>query len=140
MAPMREPGRPGSGKTDATGKFAISTFKMNDGAVEGEEKVTVVMAVEVPPMPGTPGAPVYAGFWIRFAAYIIDGFVLFGLLILCLVPAGLNLVAAAIHRYPYGGHVRIVMHLGPIVCLLMVKFAFEVSLNRAFPVLAIRIR
>jgi uncharacterized RDD family membrane protein YckC len=37
------------------------------------------------PMPGTLGAPRYAGFWIRVAAYIIDGFVLFGLLLLCLV-------------------------------------------------------
>ena len=33
-------------------------------------------------------------------------------------PAGLNLFAAALHRYPYGGHVKFSMHLGPAVCLL----------------------
>ncbi len=37
------------------------------------------------PMPGTPGAPRYAGFWIRFAAAVIDVFVLFGLFLICLV-------------------------------------------------------
>jgi uncharacterized RDD family membrane protein YckC len=51
-----------------------------------------------PPQAGYPGAyqppagyapyavaPRYAGFWIRFAAYIIDGIILFGLILLCLV-------------------------------------------------------
>jgi len=40
------------------------------------------------------------------------------LLAVLLVPWGLNLLAAALHRYPYGGHVRLAMHLAPSVCLL----------------------
>jgi hypothetical protein len=39
-------------------------------------------------------------------------------LALCLLPAALNFVAAAMHRYPYGGHVRMAMHLAPAICLL----------------------
>lgn len=42
----------------------------------------------------------------------------FPLLGLLLGPAALNLLAAAMHRYPYGGHVRLTMHLGPAVCLM----------------------
>ena len=37
------------------------------------------------PAPAYGYPPRYAGFWIRFAAYIIDGFVIFGLFLLCLV-------------------------------------------------------
>lgn len=40
------------------------------------------------------------------------------LLLVLIAPWGLNLVAAALHRYPYGGHVRVAMHLAPSVCLL----------------------
>jgi hypothetical protein len=40
------------------------------------------------------------------------------LLVLCLAPFGLNLLAAALGRYPYGGHVRMAMYLAPAVCLL----------------------
>jgi hypothetical protein len=42
----------------------------------------------------------------------------FWLLALLAGPAALNLAAAAMHRYPYGGHVRLAMYLGPAVCLL----------------------
>lgn len=38
--------------------------------------------------------------------------------LLLLAPAGLNLIAAILHRYPYGGHVKFSMYLGPAVCLL----------------------
>lgn len=42
-----------------------------------------------------------------------------GVLLLVLVgPWGLNLLAAGLHCYPYGGHVRLAMHLAPSVCLL----------------------
>jgi hypothetical protein len=37
---------------------------------------------------------------------------------LCLLPFALNFVAAALHRYPYGGCCRISQHLAPAVCLL----------------------
>ncbi len=40
------------------------------------------------------------------------------LLSLLLLPFGLNLVAAALHRYPYGDSARIAQHLAPLVCLL----------------------
>ena len=37
---------------------------------------------------------------------------------LLLGPFAVHLVAAALHRYPYGGHVKFSMHLGPAICLL----------------------
>ena len=40
------------------------------------------------------------------------------LLLLCTAPFALNLLAAAIHRFPYGGHMRLAMHLAPLVCIL----------------------
>lgn len=40
------------------------------------------------------------------------------LAILCLGPFALNFVAAALQRYPYGGHVRVAMFLAPVVCLM----------------------
>jgi hypothetical protein len=36
-----------------------------------------------------------------------------------LVPFGLTLIAAALHRYPYGGSARVAQHLAPAICLLM---------------------
>jgi hypothetical protein len=39
-------------------------------------------------------------------------------LLLWLAPFGLNLLAAALHRYPYGGCCRLSQHLAPAVCLL----------------------
>ena len=40
------------------------------------------------------------------------------LLVLWLAPFALNLLAAALHRYPYGGGCRLCQHLAPAVCLL----------------------
>jgi hypothetical protein len=40
------------------------------------------------------------------------------LLVLCAAPFALNLLAAALGRYPYGGHMRLTMHLVPIVSIL----------------------
>lgn len=39
-------------------------------------------------------------------------------LVLLVAPFLLNLIAAALHRYPYGGHPRLTLHLAPLVCLL----------------------
>jgi hypothetical protein len=39
-------------------------------------------------------------------------------LLLFLVPLGINLLAAALHRYPYGGHVRMALYLGHVFCVL----------------------
>jgi hypothetical protein len=37
---------------------------------------------------------------------------------LCLVPFALNLAAACLDRYPYGGVTRLCQHLAPAICLL----------------------
>ena len=43
-----------------------------------------------------------------------------GLLLgLLLAPLGLNFVAAALHRFPYGGHARMTLFLAPAFCLLI---------------------
>jgi hypothetical protein len=53
------------------------------------------------------------------------------LLLLLLAPAALNFIAAAMHRYPYGGHIRLAMHLAPVVCLLA-GLGAAASLERGF--------
>ena len=42
----------------------------------------------------------------------------FRLMLLCAAPFALNLLAAALRLYPYGGHMRLSMHVVPIVSLL----------------------
>ncbi len=42
----------------------------------------------------------------------------FGLVALCWAPLALNFIAAALHSYPYGGHVRFSLYAGSIVCLV----------------------
>lgn len=39
-------------------------------------------------------------------------------LVLLLTPFALNLVAAALNRYPYGGSARVTQHLAPMICIL----------------------
>ncbi len=39
------------------------------------------------------------------------------LLVLCVAPFALGLLAAVLHRYPYGGSCRICQHIAPVVCL-----------------------
>jgi hypothetical protein len=39
------------------------------------------------------------------------------LVILCLAPFGLNLLAAVLHRYPYGASCRLCQSLAPAICL-----------------------
>jgi hypothetical protein len=57
VAFIPENGRAASGRTDAQGKFTLSTFGTNDGALPGPHKVAVTPAPsdEPPPMPGMPG-------------------------------------------------------------------------------------
>jgi hypothetical protein len=40
------------------------------------------------------------------------------LLMIALAPFAFQLAAAALHRYPYGGHVKFTMHLAPAICWL----------------------
>jgi hypothetical protein len=39
-------------------------------------------------------------------------------LVLLVAPFLLTFLAAALHRYPYGGHARMTLHLAPAICLL----------------------
>ena len=41
------------------------------------------------------------------------------LLVLCLAPPALNMVAALMGRFPYGGHVKFSQYLAPAICLLL---------------------
>ncbi|HEV3338784.1 MAG TPA: hypothetical protein VG125_00460 [Pirellulales bacterium] len=53
------------------------------------------------------------------------------LLALCLAPAGLNLVAAMLGRFPYGGHVKFSQYLAPAICLLLgIGVAALISVSR----------
>ncbi|MEZ6057260.1 MAG: hypothetical protein R3C01_11205 [Planctomycetaceae bacterium] len=47
-------GKAASGKTDATGKFELSTFDANDGAVVGKHKVTIVAGTASTDIPSDP--------------------------------------------------------------------------------------
>lgn len=38
---------------------------------------------------------------------------------LCVAPVSLHLVAAALHRYPYGGHSRLSLYASPFICCLV---------------------
>src|SRR5262249_12869893 len=40
-------------------------------------------------------------------------------LILCLAPQTVTFVAAAMKRYPYGGHVRLNLYLAPFMCMVI---------------------
>jgi hypothetical protein len=54
-----EEGRPAVGTSDAQGRFMLSTFQENDGAVPGRHRVAVMAGDPPegpPPMPGTPEA------------------------------------------------------------------------------------
>lgn len=43
----------------------------------------------------------------------------FSLLALCWLPFALNIVAAILHKYPFGDSARITLHLAPFTCILM---------------------
>ena len=90
------------------------------------------------PVGGGHGASAFTGLLLAFGVWALarrrDVFL--GLLLLA--PAGLNLVAAALHRYPYGGHVKFSMFLGPAVCILAGwgAFAWNDLVRRRRPRLA----
>lgn len=51
---------------------------------------------------------------------------------MCLLPAGVNLFAAALRLYPYGGHMRLAIYLGPAACLLLAEGLSDLR-QRLFP-------
>lgn len=64
------------------------------------------------------------GGLVGFVLVVVGGVTLwrqrrFALLGLCAVPFALHLVAAVLHRYPYGAHQRLEQHLVPGMCLLL---------------------
>jgi hypothetical protein len=62
-----ERGRPASGVTDVSGKFTLSTFIKDDGAVLGKHKVTIAESNrdKPPPMPGF-GEPLPSRFPAKY--------------------------------------------------------------------------
>lgn len=52
-------GRSATGRTDAAGRFTLSTFAEGDGAVPGSHRVTLSLPAADVPMPGTPEAAAY---------------------------------------------------------------------------------
>ena len=52
-------GRSATGITDAEGRFTLSTFATEDGAVPGRHRVTLSVSTADVPMPGTPEAAGY---------------------------------------------------------------------------------
>jgi hypothetical protein len=60
---------------------------------------------------------------LTFICFVVGGVVLWSrkrktILAVFMAPFGLALIAAALHRYPYGYVTRFNLYLGPIICLL----------------------
>ncbi len=70
------------------------------------------------PIGGARGASVITAVCAAVGAYQLWRQRRWEWLLMCLVPLGLNLIAAALHRYPYGAHVRFALYFAPWVCLL----------------------
>jgi hypothetical protein len=69
------------------------------------------------------GGP-HGGSVLPFLAFVTGIWILvhrgrWQLLLLATAPFMLNMVAAAWHRYPYGGHFKFAQHLSPFICLLV---------------------
>jgi hypothetical protein len=66
----------------------------------------------------------HGGSSLTFLFVLLGSFALWrngnsSLLALCWLPFGLNLVAAFLHKYPFGDSARITLHLAPAICILM---------------------
>lgn len=70
------------------------------------------------PLGGRHGASALSLVCCLAAAWALVRRAQWPLLALLAAPLGLNFVAACLHRYPYGPHVRFAMYLAPAVCLL----------------------
>ena len=70
------------------------------------------------PAGGSGGASAFTFLLCLIGAWIFGRTRQWSTLALCLIPFGLTFIAAALHRYPYGGSARVAQHLAPAICLL----------------------
>ena len=70
------------------------------------------------PIGGDHGASVLTTLFCLTALVILLRGRRFSLALLCVAPLALNFLAAVLHRYPYGNHVRFALFMAPIFCLL----------------------
>jgi 4-amino-4-deoxy-L-arabinose transferase-like glycosyltransferase len=66
----------------------------------------------------------HGGSTLSFLLVLLGSVVLWrqgqrSVLALCWLPFALNLVAAILDKYPFGGSARITLHLAPFICILM---------------------
>ncbi len=71
------------------------------------------------PLGGANYASALTSLWCLAGAAVLWKKRQLPLALICFAPAALNLVAAAMHRYPYGGHIRFALYAAPLVCLLV---------------------
>lgn len=71
------------------------------------------------PLGGANFASSLTSLWCLAGAVVLWKKRHFPLALICIAPAALNLIAAAMQRYPYGGHIRFALYAAPLVCLLV---------------------
>ncbi len=70
------------------------------------------------PIGGPRGLSALTFVWCLAALSLLAWRRTWPLVLLAVVPLGLNMLAAALQRYPYGGHVRLMLYMAPLICLL----------------------
>ena len=86
-----------------------------------------------------PNGANHGGSTATFVLVLLGSFALWrtgqrSLLALCWLPFGLNLVAAILHKYPFGDSARITLHLAPFICILVAHgIAFALESIRSVP-------
>jgi hypothetical protein len=70
------------------------------------------------PLGGDRGASILTALACAVGIWCLGRGRRWGVLALLLTPFALGIVAAALHRYPYGAATRLAQHLAPAVCLL----------------------
>jgi hypothetical protein len=70
------------------------------------------------PVGGARGASTLTLVWCLCGVALVWREKRWWLLALCLAPLGLNFIAAALERYPYGARVRFMIYMGPMICLI----------------------
>ncbi|QGJ70521.1 Hypothetical protein PBC10988_22180 [Planctomycetales bacterium 10988] len=70
------------------------------------------------PVGGERGASFVTGFCFLVGLVTLARRRQFPVLLMVLAPLGLNLIAASLQRYPYGGHVRFGLYAAPVICMM----------------------